>query len=249
MPKCLVTAVLLAAVAFRAPAQWYLGGSTAYYHWSEAIQPIAVVEAGLLLGFDAGYTQPVASGLLFAYRGKLYGGAAQYSGAGLFNGNPATSVTGYFGTMQEIQGRYRFTDRVDIVCALGGEFWRRELNTKQEENYSVVYLALGAEYNAMGPGVTAGLRLNRPVWAQLDANLNALGFEQDPVITPGNAIGGSATLGYRFERKWALIAYADLFRFPESPVVHVSGPKYGVTELFQPATKTYVLGVRVEFSR
>jgi hypothetical protein len=87
------------------------------------------------------------------------------------------------------------------------------------------------------------------VWTQLDANFTAIGFDQNPVITPGAALGGSATLGYRFARRWALIGYVDLFRFTESvhrPVT-VDGADAGA--VFQPATRAYVIGIRAEFSR
>ena len=250
MAKWLAAALLLAAAGSRTPAQWYVGGSAAYFDWSESSQSYPVVEHGMLVGFDAGYTLPAENGFLFAYRGRLYGGAAQYSGSGFFAPfDLASGATGYVGTMQEIQGRYRFGGQLDALFALGGNFWRRQMNAKQAEKYSVAYVAMGAEYNASSPGVTAGMRFNLPVWAQLDAGFGAMGFAQDPVLSLGRSLGGSATVGYRFQRRWALIAFADLFRFRQSPERIASIGGADVAGVFQPATSTYTIGLRAEFTR
>ena len=160
-----------------------------------------------------------------------------------------SGATGYVGTMQEIQGRYRFSGGMDALVALGGNLWRRQMNAKQAEKYSVAYVAVGAEYNASTPGVTAGMRFNLPVWAQLDAGFGAMGFAQDPVLSLGRSLGGSATVGYRFPRRWALIAFADLFRFRQSPERTASLGGADVAGVFQPATSTYTIGLRAEFTR
>ena len=250
MIKWLAATALLAAAALSAPAQWYVGGSAAYFNWSEASVATPVVEHGLLLGLEGGYMQTAERGLLFAYRGRLYGGTSQYLGFAFFDPQtPASGATGYVGTMQELQGRYRFENRFDVVAALGGDFWRRTLNARQTEKYSVVYAALGAEYNGASPGVTAGARLSLPVWAQLDANFNALGFDQDPAITLGKTLGGSATLGYRFARLWALIGFADVLRFSASPERVVTRDGSVPMGVFQSATSSYVVGLRAEFTR
>ena len=245
-----VSCLLVIAAASAAPAQWYLGGSAGYFNWSEPARPISVVEHGALLGFDAAFLQPRAAGLLFGYRGRVYGGASQYSGSGFFdNQSPASGATGYVGTMQEVQGRYRFAGGLDAIVSLGGDFWRRQLNAKQQERYSVAYLALGAEYNAISPGLTAGARFTLPVWAQLDAGFDAIGFDQDPVLTPRGALGGSATLGYRFAQRWALIGYCDLLRFAASPERVVTQGGAVPMGVFQGPTATYTVGIRAEFTR
>ena len=244
------SAFLVGAFAPHAGAQLTLGADVAYYSWKEVTQPLAVTEHGALLAFDLDYLQQKKSGFLVGYRGRIYFGGAAYAGAQLFAPDVSiSSTTGYLGTVQEGQLRFRTAGELDLLGAVGADIWRRQLSSSQGEDYRMLFVALGFEYNTGGAGVTFGARINYPVWTVLDAHATAVGLDQNPTLTLGQDLGASLEFGYRFASRLALIGYFESFRFKasdERPVTR-GGGEQGL--FFEPAVDTYLLGVKVEFGR
>ena len=243
-----VIAFLLIAAVGEAQAQFFLGAGVEYFDWREDTQPIEVKETGPRAVFTLGFTQPKSSGLLFAYRGRLYAGEVDYDGALLFSPNvPVHSNTRYWGASNEVQLRYRVQSRFDLLAGIGLDSWRRELSANQKEDYYVAFARLGAEYNPVGPGWTAGAGLKYPVWTRENAYFGDLGYDQNPKLHPGKQVSGFAQVGYRFGSHWALLGYAESYRFKESDLVFVTRGGTGTTAFVQPATDTYVIGLKAEY--
>jgi hypothetical protein len=240
--------IVLVATTGDAYAQFFLGAGIEYFHWREDTQPIEVKESGPRAVFTLGYTQPRASGLLFAYRGRAYAGEVDYDGALLFSPSvPVHGNTRYFGSANEAQLRYRFGAGFDLLAAAGLDIWRRELSANQKEDYYIGFARLGAEYNAIGPGWTAGAGLKYPFWTHENAHFTDLGYDQNPALHSGKDISGYGQIGYRFAGHWAVLGYGESYRFKQSSPVFVTNGS-GTGAFVQPATDTYVLGVKVEYT-
>jgi hypothetical protein len=238
----------LMLISFPVHAQFTLGAGVEYFSWTEDTQPIEVKERGPLAVLTIGYTQIKPAGWLFAYRGELYFGEVDYDGALLFAPNvPLSSETRYVGTAHEGQLRYR-TRAFDVLAALGIDVWNRRLSANQEEDYRVVFVRLGIEHVNAQRGWLFGAGAKYPVWTQEDAHFTDLGFDQNPKLNPGKDVSGFAHVGFRFNPNWALIGYADGFRFKESNKVSVTtnGVPQGV--FVQPASDLYVIGVKAQYT-
>jgi hypothetical protein len=240
--------LLLTLVSLPASAQFMLGGGIEYFSWTEDTQPIKVKERGPLGVFTIGYTQVKPAGWLLAYRGRFYVGEVDYDGALLFAPNvPVSSQTRYIGAANEGQLRYR-TQTFDVLAALGIDAWNRSLSANQEEDYRIVYARLGLEHVNAQRGWLFGAGVKYPLWTQEDAHFTNLGFDQNPKLNPGKDLSGFAQLGYRFDPHWAVIGYADGYRFKESNQVFVTAGGVPQGSFVQPATDTYVIGVKAEYT-
>src|ERR1700719_3104824 len=96
--KCLL-ALIPAAFALlpaMARAEVTLNAGIDYLRWTESTTP-EVTETGPLYALGLAYTQDRDAGALFAYRGKVWGGAVDYQGATLFGATPVSSTTDYIG--------------------------------------------------------------------------------------------------------------------------------------------------------
>ena len=241
-------AFLLSAAVGEAHAQFFLGAGVEYFSWREDTQPTEVKETGPRAVLTLGFTQPKSSGLLFAYRGRLYAGEVDYDGALLFS--PSVAVHGntcYWGASNEVQLRYRVQPRFDLLAGIGLDGWRRELSANQKEDYYIAFARLGAEYNPVGLGWTAGAGLQYPVWTHENAYFGDLGYDQNPELRPGKQLSGFGQVGYRFGSHWAVLGYVESYRFKESNVVFVTRGGTGTTAFVQPATDSYVIGLKAEY--
>ena len=243
-----MAAVFLLLVSLPAGAQFTLGGGIEYLNWIEDTQPIKVKERGPLGVFTIGYTQVKQRGWLFAYRGELYLGEVNYDGALLFAPNvPVSSKTRYTGTAHEGQLRYRVL-AFDVFAAVGIDAWNRRLSASQEEDYRVVFVRLGVEHNNPQRGWLFGAGAKYPAWTQEDAHFTDLGFDQNPKLSPGKDVSGFAHLGFRFNPNWALIGYADGYRFKESSPVFVTAGGVPQGSFVEPATDLYVIGLKAQYT-
>ena len=243
-------AALLPSVAW---AEFSLNAGVEYLRWTEDTAP-EVKETGPLLTLGIAYTQDVDAGLLFGYRGKLWGGAVNYDGATLFGGTPVQSTTDYIGASNELQARWRTAGNtggnLDGLLGAGLDVWRRSLSSVQKEDYAVGYLRLGVESGVDDFSTwSASLGIKYPVWTYENAHLNDIGFDSNPILHPGKEISPFGSLGYRFTPTLQLVAYYDGFRFSQSAPVQTNEVAMGLgpTTLVQPASNMAIFGIRVEY--
>jgi hypothetical protein len=237
----------LAGAAGNAAAEWSANLAVEHFRWAESTTP-GVTETGPRVGLGVGWMQDRSSGWLFAYRGELYGGSVQYSGAGLFTGTPIEGTTDYYGVKNEVQAILRSAGgRANLILGLGLDYWERWLTNVQNENYWVWYLRAGAEYGGRAShGWFAGAGLKYPVYVEENAHLDDIGFDQNPKLHPGRAASGYAELGYRFGRRWSANAYYEGYRFGESrpATVTMGGTTF---QVFQPKASADSFGLRLHY--
>src|SRR6185436_15596939 len=99
------------------------------------------------LGFSWEYEQLRPQGWQFAYRGQFRRGTVDYSGSFLFGGGPATARTEYTGVVNEEQGIYRFASGLELLGGLGIDYWRRNIQPDQREDYLVLFGRLGLNFD------------------------------------------------------------------------------------------------------
>lgn len=233
-------------------AQLALHAGVEYFRWKERTTP-AVEETGAMFAFGFDYTQRADAGFLFAYRGRIWGGDVDYDGATLFTGDPVKSTTSYFGVTNELQARWRRPIEdgyfFDLVFGAGWDGWRRELSPIQKEDFDIVYLRLGTDFDTFRTDRwMIGLGVKFPMWAREDAHLTALGFDRNPILKPKRDVSAYAQVGYRFDRNWRVVGYADGYRFRESDAEPVTHATEGAMFVFQPASSMLNIGVKVEYS-
>ncbi len=239
---------LLPAVAH---SQLVVNGGVEYFRWTEATAP-EVRETGPMLTLGLAYTQQRDTGTLFAYRGKIWGGSADYEGATLFGGTPLQSKTNYEGVSNEVQARWRKPGKsggsLDGVFGLGLDAWRRELSSVQKEDYAIAYLRLGVESGANFDGQwSVGLGAKLPVWTYENAHFDQIGFDSNPILHPGKELAPYGSVGYRFTEKLQLTAYYEGFRFGQSKAVQANEIALGPTTLFQPRSEMSVFGLKLDY--
>ena len=249
-------AILLGAVGLMpaiSQAEFAVNAGVEYFDWTEDTTP-KVKETGPMFTLGLAYTQDREKGWLFAYRGKIWGGSADYEGATLFGGTPLKSTTNYEGINNELQARWRRVgtsgSSLDGVLGLGLDLWRRELSSIQKEDYSIGYLRLGIESNANYNGQwTVGLGLKFPFWTYENAHLDEIGFDSNPILHPGREVSPYGSLGYRFTPKFQVVGYYDGFRFGKSNEVQANEIANGLgpTTLFQPSSSMAIYGIKFEY--
>lgn len=235
-----------------AHAQLTLGAGVEIFEWEENTSP-AVSEEGVFLTFGVGYTQQVESGFLWAYRGKLWTGTADYTGATLFNNTPITGDTGYLGLTNEVQARYRKqlknNYRRDLLASIGLDVWKRELSSVQQEDFQVIYVRAGFNVDSPAPKTWLfGFGLKYPAWVREDAHLTDIGFDRNPELNPEGEISAYGQVGYRFTQKWNIVGYIDGYRLTRSNVEPVNevARGFGPVTVFQPDSDMMVIGIRLD---
>jgi hypothetical protein len=247
-----VFVLLLLLTAPMARAELTVYGGVEYFDWRESTTP-SVTETGPLALGGLIWMQDRERGLVFGYRGEIYAGSVNYSGADLFTGAPLQSTTQYAGLLNEGQVRYRIpasaSQHVDAMVSVGADIWRRQLSSDQMEDWAVFYARFGVE---LGPSVgkagwigSAGLKY--PFYVYENAHLTDIGFDQNPTIQPGGSWSGYASFGYRFGGHWSVVGFYDSYRFQQSPTAQVTsgGATYYV---YQPKSSLDVFGVTVLYS-
>ena len=256
--------IVIVAVGFylgsigNASAEWSLNTGIEYLQWRESTAP-SVTERGGLATLGLNWTQDKESGLLAAYRGKLYVGGADYEGAFLFTNQPTSDVTSYVGITNEIQAIYRAFYgtkllSLDYIAGVGWDYWVRTIgantDNSQEEDYGIAYGRLGIDVNSRTEhGVFGGGGIKYPFYTQEDAHFTDAGFDQNPTLHPGKLISGYAQLGYRFESSNDLILYYESYRFSQSNTVQLTSQfAPGVTFFaFQPKSTMTIIGLKYQW--
>ncbi|MEO8156327.1 MAG: hypothetical protein ABI648_00925 [Betaproteobacteria bacterium] len=236
-----------------AGAELTLNGGVDYLRWTESSAP-EVRESGPLYTLGIAYTQDRDAGVLFAYRGKMWGGQVNYAGATLFGGTPVSSTTSYIGADNEVQARWRKPGKaggnLDGVLGAGLSTWRRQLSSVQKEDYAVGYLRLGIESGTDAAGQwTVSMGLKYPLWTYENAHFDQIGFDSNPILRPGREVSPYGSLGYRFTPTLQMVGYYDGLRFGRSAAVQTNEIANGLgpTTLVQPATSMSVFGLRFEY--
>ncbi len=250
---CLVLAMSAALLApASANAELIVNGGVEYFRWTENTTP-QVKETGPMGFIGLSYLQEKDAGVLFGYRGKIWGGSADYTGANLITNAPLTSTTDYFGVNNELQARYRKAGTnggsLDGVFGLGLDLWRRELSSIQKEDYSIAYARLGVESKAnYGGQWTAGLGIKYPLWTYENAHFDKIGFDSNPILHPGKEFAPYGSIGYRFTPKFQVIGYYEGLRFDRSDPVETTYVSTGQrVSLVQPASNMSIFGLRFEY--
>jgi len=237
------------SVAF---AQWSGTGGVEYFKWKESTVP-SVTETGPRFAAGLNWNQRKDAGWLAAYRGKLYTGRVDYSGALLLTGAPVSGRTDYNGITNEIQAIYRAAgSTVDFVGGLGWDYWQRNLSASQKEDFNIVFLRLGADLNTRTKvGFYGGAGVKYPVYTRENAHLTDIGFDQNPDLKPGKDVSLYAQLGYRLNNRWDLIGYYDSYRFSQSDSVRVTAIRFfpGTNfSLIQPRSSMDAFGVKLQYT-
>ena len=242
--------LLVASAATRAELTLYAG--VEYFDWKESTTP-QVEETGPRALAGVILLQDRERGLLFGYRGQIYGGQVDYNGAELFTGAPVTGTVQYFGVLNEGQVRYRTpvtpNQHVDGMLAVGGDFWNRQFSADQKETWFVFYARLGLE---LGPqagkaGWVGAIGVKYPFYTYENGHLTDIGFDQNPTLHPGGSWSGYASLGYRIGAHWSVTGFYDSYRFRQSPDVQATsgGTLYSI---YQPQSSMDVYGVTVAYT-
>ena len=240
----------VALFSHAAAAELSLSAGVEYLDWDEDTNP-SVTEKGPLFAGGIIFGQSKTEGLVFSYRGKLYFGNVDYTGAGLFTGTPISSTSYYTGFVNEGQARWRKpiegNYHTDLVFGLGWEFWTRELSYFQKEDYDIVYLRLGGELAVnSNKGWVIGAGIKYPVFTRENAHLTDIGFDSNPTLEPGQDLSGYAQIGYWFHDKLGLIGYFESYRFKKSNEEMVNS-MFGPGVVFQPESTMSIFGLKLEY--
>ena len=248
---------IIAAAVFShwAQAESSIGGSIEDYHWQETIDnaPLSPEEYGLRYAIHLKWTQDRERGLLFGYRGKFYAGEVRYD---TFLQTPAQTpvqtTTQYTGTVQEGQVIYRtggVNHIFDYLAGLGLDTWQRNIDSNgysQIKDFQIIYLRaninLDQPAHAIGWHGEGGLKY--PIYTWEDAHLESLGYDSNPIITPGKDITLYAELGYRISKYWDVLGYYDSWRFKRSNIV-VASPGIYECCVLQPKSSMDAYGITV----
>ena len=256
---CTLTLGLAAASASAAPG-WSVSTDVEHFRWEEANVP-SVTETGARYGLSWGYLRERAAGWQFGYRGQFRRGTVDYNGSFLLTGEPTTARSQYTDLVNEVQAIYRFAPRpLELLGGLGLDYWERKILPAQREEYSVVFMRLGLNYDRRATrAFFAGGGVKLPFYVRENAHITELGFNENPYLEPKGELSVYAQVGYRFTPRWSLIGYYDGYRFGESSAVRVttSDPQTCARRsaappcpfsLFQPASSIDAYGLRLQYS-
>ena len=245
-------ALALAALAGPCAAGgWSVTADLEHFRWREDTSP-SVTETGPRVGLGLGWTQDKAAGWELRYQGRLYFGSVDYTGSLLLSNTPVTGTTDYTGMSHEVQAVYGFPGSAlgtELVAGLGLDVWNRQLSAVQSEDYSVVYLRLGAALGRRArSGWYGGGGVKFPLSVEEDAHFPDIGFQPNPHLEPKGEASLYAEVGYRFDERLSAAAYYDSYRFGESNAVNVIEAGTGnAFSFFQPKSSVDILGLRLRY--
>jgi hypothetical protein len=236
-------------VAPSARAEWVVDASVEHFALREHITPIEVHENGPRAALGIGFILPKARGLLFAYRGVVYGGGVGYNGSFQFDRTEAAHGTSiYLGTTQAVELRYRWPGALDAIAGLDVDIWRRRLSTTQYEDYRFLSGRVGLRRPATAPGrVVAGGGVRFLLATAEHAMVTDAGLSYRLILSPGLGANPFLELGYQVTPRVTATGYWDGMRLGRTdPVVLRKNGRPQAT-VFQPATDIDVVGVRIAY--
>ncbi len=254
MPRNCLVAILLALISTNVQAQLAVSVGVEYFRWEEDIDS-TVTETGPLFAIGLEYTRQRDAGFVYAYRAKAYFGDVDYDGTSLFFGTPLQGITTYTGIDNEIQARVRTPMENgywgDIVLGVGLDRWRRELSARQREDFTIIYIRLGADFDTRASERwLIGFGVKYPLWTREDAHLTNIGFDSNPILKPGRDLSVYGRIGFHIDRNWTLIGYADGHRLkqsqpePVNELLVIMGP----VVVFQPASTMFIGGLKLQYT-
>lgn len=232
-----------------ARAQWSVEAGIEHYDWREHTTPIVVHEHGARFSFAAGILQPKQQGLLFAYRGVIYGGNVDYNGSFQFDATRAASGGAtYLGTTQGAQARWRWPGSADALLGLEYETWNRQLSTTQEETYRTVSLRLGVEHLASATSrVVLGGGMRYLLATGEDATIEEAGITYALGLRPGRGSNPFVRAGYRVMSHVTVLGDWDGMNLGRSNTIVLLKRGKPRASVSQPNTDVTRLGVRVAY--
>lgn len=248
--KALAAFALALSWGASAHAGWSVSADVEHFRWGESTDP-AVNERGPRWGLGWEYRAERPAGWQFAYQGQFRRGTVDYTGSFLFTNLPTTARVRYTGLVNEAQGIYRFGGDplgLEFVSGLGWDLWERNILPNQREDYSVLFLRLGANVDPrLAQGWFGGGGLKLPFYTSENAHFDEIGGDSNPRLKPEGRWSPYAQAGYRFSPAWSLIAYYDSYRFAESKAVPVNLGTSSVF-FFQPQSTLQTYGLRLRYS-
>jgi hypothetical protein len=249
VPASCLAALALCLAPVSACAQWSVDVAVERFSWREDVSPIEVRELGPRVGLGVGFVQRRLRGVLFAYRGSLYGGGVHYDGSLQADpSQPAQGTSVYLGTVQAAELRHRWPDVVDAVAGLEADVWSRRLSDTQREDYWILSGRLGVHRPATPSSpIVAGGGVRWLLATREHTNIPEGGVVHHLTLAPGLGRNPYLYLGCRVAPRVTALTYWDGMRLGRSSDVVLAGGGPTQTIVFQPATDVDVLGVRVAY--
>lgn len=253
MSTRILAATLFAAGLFStaAVAEPDLENAAVVLHYSQEETPqyssLLPKDSGSRYALSLKWTESADSGLLYAYRAKLYSGRFENN----FQANdvPSATATNYSGITHEGQliARQSMGDyRLDYVGGLGWDSWQRSNNMNVADDYSTLFMRTGISLDqstqASGFHGSGGLKL--PLRASQDPYLDS-GASPQQAFRKGVSL--YAELAYRPGKYWDIVGYYDSSRFKQSESI---GTPSGISiySIAQPQTRINTLGLKAMYS-
>lgn len=248
------TFLATALFPFAAMAEWKNSAGVEPYDWQEALHnpPLAPSENGSRYALHLNWSEGGDSGLLYAYRARLYAGRAQYDTYAQPSYAPISAQTDYNGMTHEGQlisrsnmGNYQ----LDYVGGLGWDSWRRTINMNQIEDYSIWFLRTGVSLDQpmQGTGFHGSGGLKLPFRTSEDAHLDSIGYNTNPQLEPGKSINLYAELAYRPGKYWDIVGYFDSWRLKQSDAVTATSGST-LYSIVQPQSSVSTFGLKAMYS-
>lgn len=256
MSTRILAATFLAStlLPFAALADRESGSGLEQYSWQETLPNAALTpsEYGSRYALHLNWSEDADSGLLYAYRAKLYTGRVQYDTYTQFGYLPVSSQSDYNGMTHEgqlISRRSMGNYRLDYVGGLGWDRWQRTTNLNQVEDYSIWFLRTGVSLDQpmQGKGFHGSGGLKLPFRTSEDAHPDSAGYGTNPQLEPGKSVSLYAELAYRPGKYWDIVGYYDSWRFKQSDdVTATSGSTlYGIA---QPQSSMNTFGLKAMYA-
>lgn len=242
-------AIASALACSTARAQFRVEAGVESYDWREHTTPIVVHEHGPRFSFAAGFLQPKQQGLLFAWRGELYGGNVDYNGSFQFDATKAASGGAtYLGTAQRAEARWRWPATADAALGLEYETWQRKLSASQEETYRTISLRLGVEHDAsVASRFVAGGGIRFLLATGEDATIEEAGVRYALGLKPGRGSNPFLHAGYRVIPHVTVLAYWDGMSLGRSNTIVLLKRGKPRASVSQPDTDVTRLGMRIAY--
>jgi len=237
--------LLALLVATPARAELSIYADLQHYQWKEAGSPEVKI-SGWLPGIGVNWLYEHERGWGSRYRGGIYGSSLKYESGSTFSG-----TIHYGGVVNELDALYRLPNAsiLQFVAGAGVDYWERESSFtglgQQSQDWKVAFLRFGVNAGS-SRGWQAGAGVKFPVFTDVRAHLQEIGYDSSPRLNPDGNVSGYASLDYRLSSHWKAGGYYEGYRFAASPAVNVTSQGVPVS-IRTPQSKQDSFGVRLEY--